>query len=164
MTNIIKLRTAALEDVSFLADVVIRATLAQGRFPSDVDLVEYRTGYEEWTRETVLGSIPNCTLSVIEQDGVPIGRLRVLREGTHITLAGIQLLPNYQNKRVGSMLVEQLKQEAELKGVPLYIAVEKDNPDARRFYERLGCSIIGETAQEYQLEYRPVGPQQSSGQ
>ena len=160
----IHLRTAVLEDVSFLADVVIRATLAQGRFPSDVDLVEYRTGYEDWTRETVMGHIPNCTLSVIELDGVPIGRLRVLRDGTSITLAGIQLLPDYQNKRVGSTLVEQLKQEAELKQVPLYISVEKDNPDARRFYERLGCYMIGQNAQEYHLEYRPSGPQQSSGQ
>ena len=59
----IHLRTATLEDVPFLADVVITATLAQGRFPSDVDLVEYRAGYETWTRETVLGAIPGCTTS-----------------------------------------------------------------------------------------------------
>ena len=43
----IHLRPATLEDVAFLADVVITTTLAQGRFPHNVDLVEYRAGYEE---------------------------------------------------------------------------------------------------------------------
>src|SRR4051812_9961817 len=99
----IQLRPATLEDVAFLADVVITVTLAQDRFPHDIDLAEYRAGYEDWTRETILGVIPDCTLSVIEHDGWPIGRFRVVRTQTSITLAGIQLLPAYQNQRIGSM-------------------------------------------------------------
>lgn len=63
----IHLRPATLADASFLTDVVIQATIAQGRFPRNVDEDEYRTGYEEWTRETVLGQIPGCTLNVIEK-------------------------------------------------------------------------------------------------
>jgi ribosomal protein S18 acetylase RimI-like enzyme len=160
----IDLRAATLADVAFLADVVITATLAQGRFPQDIALAEYRAGYEAWTRETILGAIPDCTLSVIEYEGYSIGRLRVLRTQTSITLAGIQLLPAYQNQRIGSTLIEQLKREAELKQVPLCISVEKDNTQARRLYERLGCCIIGQDAQEYHLEYRPTVHQQSPGQ
>ena len=160
----IDLRPATLEDVAFLADVVITATLAQGRFPSDVDLVEYRAGYENWTRETILGAIPDCTLSVIEYDGDPVGRLRVVRTQTSITLAGIQLLPEHQNKGIGSTLIEQLKREADLKQVPLFISVEKDNPRARRLYQRLGCRIIGQDEKEYHLEYRPAKPTPLSGE
>jgi ribosomal protein S18 acetylase RimI-like enzyme len=151
----IYLRTALLDDVSFLADVVIRATLAQGRFPSGSDLAAFRSEFEGWTRQTVMGNIPHCTLSVIEQDGVAIGRLRVLRDGTTITLAGLQLLPEYQNQGIGSALVAQLKQEADRKHLPLRLSVEKDNPNAQRFYKRLGCVIYGEDEQEYHLEYRP---------
>jgi ribosomal protein S18 acetylase RimI-like enzyme len=152
----IRLRPATLEDVAFLVDVVIIATLAQGRFPRNVDMLEYRAGYEDWTRETILGAIPDCTLSVIEYDRSPIGRLRVVRTLTSITLAGLQLLPAYQNRRIGSTLVEELKREADLKRVPLLISVEKDNPGAQRLYERLGCRIIGQDEQEYHLEYRPA--------
>ena len=102
---------------------------------------------------------PNCTLSVIEYDGYPIGRLRVVRTGTSIALAGIQLLPAYQNQRVGSTLIEELKREADREQVPLCISVEKDNPHAQRLYERLGCRIIGQDEQEYHLEYRlPCSP------
>lgn len=150
----IHLRPASLADAPFLADVVIQATIAQGRFPPDVDEDEYRAGYEAWTRETVLGQIPNCTLSVIEKDGRPIGRLRVVRDGTNITLAGIQLLPAFQNQGIGSGLVEDLKREADQYNVPLLIGVEKDNPDAQRFYARLGCRVVGEDGDEYQLEWR----------
>jgi len=159
----IHLRPATLEDVAFLADVVITATLAQGRFPHDVDLVEYRAGYEEWTRETILGAISDCILSVIEYDGYPMGRLRVVRTQMSITLAGIQLLPAYQNQNIGSTLIEQLKREAELKQIPLCIAVEKDNPRAQRLYQRLGCRIIGKDEKEYHLEYRPAMPTPFSG-
>lgn len=151
----IALRPATLDDVAFLADVVITATRAQGRFGDDVDEAAYRAGYEDWTRETVRGHIPDCTLSVIEQDGQPIGRLRVLRTETSITLAGIQLLPAYQNQGIGTLLVMQLQREADQQNIPLRIVVEKDNPNAQRLYERLGCRVIGEDAQEYHLEYRP---------
>jgi ribosomal protein S18 acetylase RimI-like enzyme len=154
----IHLRPATLEDVAFLADVVITATQAQGRFPPDVDLVEYRAGYEEWTRETNLGAIPDSTLSVIEYDGHPVGRLRLVRTQASITLAGIQLLPAYQNQGIGSPLIEQLKREAETKQVPLRISVEKDNPRAQHLYQRLGCRTIAQDEKEYHLEYRPVMP------
>jgi ribosomal protein S18 acetylase RimI-like enzyme len=160
----ILLRPATLEDVAFLADVVITATLAQGRFPQDVDVAEYRTRYEDWTRETILGAIPNCALSVIEYDGCPIGRLRVVRTETSITLAGIQLLPAYQNQRIGSTLIEQLKREADIKQLSLCISVEKDNPHAQRLYNQLGCRIIGQDEQEYHLEYRPAIVEQVPGQ
>lgn len=158
------LRPAVLDDVAFLADVVITATIAQGRFPPDVDLAEYRAGYEDWTRETILGLVPDCTLSVIEYERRPIGRLRVVRTSTSITLAGIQLLPDYQKRKIGTTLIEQLKREAELKHVPLLISVEKDNPGAQRLYQRLGCRLIGQDEQEYHLEYRANADEASSSE
>jgi len=151
----IHLRTASLEDAPFLTDVVIKATLAQGRFPDDTDLDEYRAGFEEWTEETVLGKYPNVSLSVVTLDGVSVGRFRVVRDTESITLAGIQLLPEHQNKEIGSVLVKQLIEEAVEKGIPLQLAVEKNNPDAERFYRRLGFVQIDEGKDEYHLEYRP---------
>ena len=152
----IHLRPATLADVAFLADVVMTATMAQGRFPHDVNIDEYRANYENWTRKTVLGGIPDCVLSVIEQNGKPIGRLRVMRTPTSITLAGIQLLPPYQNQGTGSALIKQLQREADEQQIPLHLAVEKDNPHALRLYERLGCQFVEEDGNEYQLEYRPA--------
>ena len=152
----LQLRQATQADVAFLADVVITATVAQNRFPPDVDVETFRAGYEAWTRETVLGGIPGCTLSVIEWAGTPIGRFRVVRTPEQLTLSGIQLLPPYQGRGLGTSLIEGLKAEAEQMQLPLRISVEKDNPHAQRLYERLGCRQIGEDEQEYHLEYRPA--------
>lgn len=149
----ILLRPATLADVAFLANVVITATQAQARFSPRIDIDEFRTEYETWTRETVLGEIPDCILSVIECDGEPIGRLRVVRTNEAITLAGIQILPAYQNRRIGSTLIEQLKHEADQKQCRLFISVEKDNPNAQRLYERLGFQRVGEDEREYHLAY-----------
>jgi ribosomal protein S18 acetylase RimI-like enzyme len=151
----IHIRTATLEDISFLTDVVIQATRAQGRLEEDFNEAEYRAGFEDWTRETIMGVEPGCILSVIENDGSPIGRLRVVRSTDKIILAGIQILPEYQNKRIGSQLIEQLKHEADEKSIPLIISVEKDNPNAQRLYESMGCTVVGEDEREYHLEYRP---------
>ena len=156
----LQLRQATLADVAFLADVVITATVAQNRFSPHVDVDAYRAGYEEWTRETVLGGIPDCTLSVIEWAGTPVGRFRVVRTPEQLTLAGIQLLPAYQGRGFGTSLIEGLKAEADRTQLPLRLSVEKDNPRAQRLYERLGCHQIGEDEQEYHLEYRPIGGQE----
>lgn len=149
----INIRTATLEDVAFLTEVVIKVTTAQGRLGDDFNEAEFRSGFEDWTRETIMGVEPGCILSVIENDGFPIGRLRVVWSANKIVLAGIQILPEYQNKKIGSQLIEQFKREAEQKSIPLRISVEKDNPNAQRLYERLGCKVIDEDDKEYHLEY-----------
>lgn len=45
---------------------------------------------------------------------------------------------------LGTAIIEGLKAEAKAAGVPLDIGIEKDNPRARRLYERLGCVQVAE--------------------
>jgi hypothetical protein len=53
------------------------------------------------------------------------------------------------------MIIEALKAEALSAGASLDIGVEKDNPRARRLYERLGCVQVAEDEEEYKLRWRP---------
>jgi ribosomal protein S18 acetylase RimI-like enzyme len=62
-------------------------------------------------------------------------------------------MPAFQNQGIGTKLIEQLKQEAVAQARPLLISVEKDNPHARRLYERVGCTLIAEDENEYHLGY-----------
>jgi ribosomal protein S18 acetylase RimI-like enzyme len=149
-----QIRLATLADVDFLAEVTIEATRAQGRLPDDFDEQQWREGFGIWTRDQIHGKIPDSTTSVIELDSEPVGRLRVIR-GERIELAGIQLLPRVQRRGIGTAVIEDLKREATRAGVPFDIGVEKDNPDARRLYERLGFTKTGESEGEYQLQWRP---------
>lgn len=149
-----RLRAASLADADFLADVVLTATRAQGRLPDGFDEARWRAGFAEWTEEQLRGDIPGSTTSVIEVEGERAGRLRVTRDEDHIELSGIQLLPPVQGRGIGTAVIEQLKAEAAAAGLPLDIGVEKDNPRARRLYERLGCTQIAEDEREYKLRWR----------
>ena len=148
-------RPATAEDVGFLADVVIEATRAQDRLPNDFDERQWRKGFCEWTMEQVRGEIPDSTTSVVEVDNERVGRLRIARTADYIELCGIQLLPDIQRHGIGTAIIEDLKAQAVAVGIPLGLGVEKDNPVARRLYERLGFVQVGETEQECELRWNP---------
>lgn len=150
-----RIRPATLDDAGFLADAVLTATRAQGRLPPAFDEPAWLSDFTEWTRKQVRGDVPGNTTSVIESGGERVGRLRVTRAKDRIELSGIQLLPHVQGRGIGTTIIEHLKAEAAAAGIPLDIGVEKDNPRARRLYERLGCVQVAEDEHEHKLRWRP---------
>jgi ribosomal protein S18 acetylase RimI-like enzyme len=153
--SMVVLRTATEADVAFLTDVAVWTLQDQGRWPADEDEATYRAGYAEWTREQIRGEVPDSTLSVLELDGVGVGRLRVVRPGDLVEIAGLQVLPAYQGRGVGSEVVTTLAGEAGLAGLPLELGVEDDNPRARALYERLGLTAAGEVDGETRMRLDP---------
>jgi len=162
-----RIRPAIAEDVGFLADVVIEATRAQGRLPDDFDERQWREGFADWTMQQVRGEIPDSTTSVVEVGNQRAGRLRVTRTAGFIELSGIQLLPGIQRHGIGTAIIEDLQAQAAAVGIPLDLGVEKDNPQARKLYERLGFRQISESEQECKLRWDPQpgasGPPASTG-
>jgi len=155
-----RIRPATEADVAFLADVTYEATRAQGRLPDDFDEPSWRAGFEHWSRESI--SDPSTDLSVIEVDGQRAGRLRVSRTPEALELNGIQLRPEYQNRGIGTAIITELQSEAARTGVPLELGVERDNPGARRLYDRLGFHHIGEDEKEDKLRWlSPAAAQQN---
>jgi len=153
-----RIRPATAEDVSFLADVVLEATRAQDRLPADFDERQWRRAFCEWTMEQVRGEIPDTTTSVVEVDSESVGRLRITCTADYMELCGIQLLPDIQRQGIGTAIIEDLKAKAAAVGNSLELAVEKDNPDARKLYERLGFVQVGETQQECKLRWSSPQP------
>jgi ribosomal protein S18 acetylase RimI-like enzyme len=143
------------EDVEFLTDVVIEATRAQGRLPNDFDERHWRKRFAEWTTQQLRGEIPDSATSVVEVGNQRAGRVRVTRTADYIELSGIQLLPDIQRHGIGTAIIEDLKAQAAAVCIPLELSVEKDNPQARKLYERLGFVQVGETEQECKLRWDP---------
>jgi GNAT superfamily N-acetyltransferase len=146
-----RIREASLAEVEFLADVTLTATRAQGRLAPDFDEPAWREGFTDWTRESI--DDPATVLYVVEVDDRPAGRLRVSRTPEAVELNGIQLHPDVQNRGIGTAIVNALQSEATRRGVPLQLTVERDNPDARRLYDRLGFSKTGEAGAEDILQW-----------
>jgi ribosomal protein S18 acetylase RimI-like enzyme len=92
---------------------------------------------------------------IVEQDGVSIGRLMVLRQPPAVTLVDIALLPEHRGRGIGGDLIRQLIRQCDQEKLPLRLQVLKGNP-ALRLYERLGFARTSEDQMYIQME-RPPG-------
>jgi ribosomal protein S18 acetylase RimI-like enzyme len=84
---------------------------------------------------------PDGSFQVIELEGRPIGRLYVDREIDDIRIVDIALLPGFQGRGIGRMLMEEILAEGRESRRRVTIHVEHNNP-ALRLYERLGFRPI----------------------
>jgi ribosomal protein S18 acetylase RimI-like enzyme len=98
---------------------------------------------------------PNARYQVILVDGVPAGRIWVGADEKQIRLLDIAILAQFQNRGVGTYLLNQLKDEAvrEKKALRHMVFVLNDN--AHRFYERLGFSTIEDLGGYKHMEWLP---------
>lgn len=87
----------------------------------------------------------------------PVGRFWVHRTPDEIHLLDIALLPEYQNRGIGSVLLGRLIDESEETGKVLRHTVFKLNTEAFRFYERLGFSATKEIHMYVYMERLPAG-------
>lgn len=78
-----------------------------------------------------------ASFQVVLADGAPAGRLYVARWPDEVRVIDVALLPAYRNAGLGTRLLRAVIAEADARGTPVGIHVERFNP-ARRLYGRLG--------------------------
>ena len=103
--------------------------------------------YEKYKNDFNPGEI-----QVVEHEGQAIGRLRVVR-GDSVYIGGIQILPEYRGRGIGTQIIESLIIEAEEKMVPITLEVRHNNIDAFNLYERLGFQVVEEDEIQKVMKY-----------
>lgn len=83
-----------------------------------------------------------------------IGRLRIVR-GEDIYVGGLQLLPKFRRKGVGTALIKDLIEEAYRAQKTIRLEVFHENLLALKFYEKNGFSVIAENEKQKILLYTP---------
>jgi GNAT superfamily N-acetyltransferase len=83
----------------------------------------------------------------------PVGLLKVSRDANDWDLIQIQLAPSLQGQGFGAQIIESVISEARHAGACLKLDVLKANP-ARRLYERLGFTVIAETAHLFEMRLK----------
>jgi ribosomal protein S18 acetylase RimI-like enzyme len=138
------LRPAIQEDVPFLMELRRQTMhphlLASGLIPS----------FEEDMRRVLFRL--DCA-QVILLANQPVGLLKVSRDADEWDLIQIQLAPSLQGQGFGAQLIESVISEARYAGASLKLDVLKANP-ARRLYERLGFTVIAETAHLFEMRLK----------
>ena len=154
----LRLRPVAPADEEFLFGVYL-STRAD-----ELAQVEWAEGQKElfarWQfqlqRREYEARFPDAEYSVIVVDEEPAGRVWVGRDAEQIRLLDIALLPRFQNRGAGTLILKHLMDEAAQAGKALRHMVFVLNNDAHRFYERLGFAVIEEFGGAYKhMEWRP---------
>ncbi|AFY95446.1 acetyltransferase [Chamaesiphon minutus PCC 6605] len=94
-------------------------------------------------------SDPNAQIVLIAD--IAVGVFVVDRHPTHIQLAQIYLLPEYQRMGIGTALLENLIAEASQSKMPVRLHVMA-GLTAKSFYERLGFSVTEATPEFFYME------------
>jgi ribosomal protein S18 acetylase RimI-like enzyme len=98
---------------------------------------------------------PDARYDMILVDGVPAGRIWVGADEMQIRLLDIAIIPEFQNRGVGTHLLRQLMDEAVRDNKPLRHMVFVLNQGAFRFYERLGFKTIEDVGGYLHMEWLP---------
>jgi len=115
----------------------------------------------EMQREQYAARFPDAEYKVIEVDNQPAGRVWVGENETEIRLLDIALLPEFQNRGIGNLLLRELIERARLAGKPLRHMVFMLNSEAHRFYERLGFEMIEDLGAYRHMEWKGAQEQEA---
>lgn len=97
---------------------------------------------------------PNAVFSVVTVNNEPVGRLYLHRGTRDIRIMDIALLKDFQGKKIGLKLMQNILEEGKEKNMPVNLHVEHNNP-AVEFYKKLGFKIIEEKEVYYFMEWTP---------
>ena len=97
---------------------------------------------------------PQAEYHIIKMEDVPIGRLILNRSGKQILIIDIALLPKYRNKGIGTEIVKEVKNDAEVCGRSVVLHVEFFNP-VINLYSRLGFVKTTEMEVYHEMEWIP---------
>ncbi len=101
---------------------------------------------EELQRTLHVKDFNPATVWIISSFDQDVGWLEAICESGEMRIAGIYLLPEHQNRGVGTAVIKDVLGEAVKRRLPVTLQVLKVNHRAKALYERLGFIVEGETA------------------
>ena len=151
----LSLRPAESADEAFLETLYAdmrRNELAIFNWSREQENAFFKMQFELQTRAYRM-QFPNAAYYIIESDKTPVGRLIVERGEREIRLIDISLLAEFRSRGIGAFLLEKLKAEAAADGKSVFLRVLKTNASAKRFYERLGFTVVEEADLHFAMRY-----------
>lgn len=122
------------------------------------EYVDQVWGWDETFQvEMFAGWFDPAKCQIIVVDGQDAGILTVERRPNEFFLSLIEILPAFQGRGLGSAAISSMLSQARVERVPAALQVLKVNP-ARRLYERLGFTIVGETATHHLMRASDLVP------
>jgi ribosomal protein S18 acetylase RimI-like enzyme len=108
---------------------------------------------ENWQKENFAKEWEEARTWRIDSQGQLSGYLQLRDEAGFMYVLSLGILPAFQGRRIGRVIMRSLQQEAAGKGLPLRLSVFRTNPRALSFYQGLGFRVTEETEAFQRLEW-----------
>ena len=92
--------------------------------------------------------------SIMELDGKPIGTVAIVEGDGYIEVGQFFILPEYQNRGIGSVLLRRVLSQADWGTLIVRLAFLKGN-HAESLYRRNGFALVKQTETHSYVERRP---------
>jgi len=136
----IALRPARSDDYDFALGLYVEAIKA------------YAIAYMAWDEAVETARFARLWMPantrIITRDGIAIGWLAASERASDIFLQQLYIMSDHQRRGIGTRVMELLLTQWRATGKPIVLGVLKNNP-ARRLYERLGFTVVGETKTKF---------------
>lgn len=94
-------------------------------------------------------------ISIIKRDDTYVGMVQVIEEEASIEVAEIQILPEFQDKGIGTLVLTDIVKDAHSNQRPVTLSVGKKNNRAIALYQRLGFELTEETNTKIYFKLSP---------
>lgn len=98
---------------------------------------------DEWQRQRLENDFASSPHEIVIVGITDVGLWSVVREPVRLVLRKIYLLPEFQRRGIGTVLIRRLIQESEASRLPIELRYLMVNPVAS-LYERFGFSCLKE--------------------
>jgi ribosomal protein S18 acetylase RimI-like enzyme len=154
-------RPAVAADLAFLRELYLTTRPDLSGWDDEardtlVDL-QLRARQREWE-----AAYPGSTDEVLMVDGVPVGRVWTAFVPGACVVVDLALLPEHRRRGLGTQVLGEVVAEADQRGVPVRVTVERTNVPVRALNARLGFVETGGDEIHLRME-RPVPGRSASG-
>jgi ribosomal protein S18 acetylase RimI-like enzyme len=94
-------------------------------------------------------------IRIIRFSNQPVGYLQLSPQNSILHLVNILILPEFQNRKLGSTIIKDLIEKYCTTGKKLRLGVFKVNTRAKALYESLNFRTYDETETHYLMEFKP---------
>lgn len=121
--------------------------------------IETMVGFQYRSQSTNNRALfPGAAFSIIEMDGVPIGRLIEHDEGATVYFVDFALLPEHQAKGLGTAYIEMVADEWHARGRAARVEVRYDNAHSLKLCKNLGFVQQEDKGMGFVNLIRPIDP------
>ena len=157
------LRPETDEDIPFLRRLYASTRAAELELTdwSDAQKLAFTNSQFNFQRQHYRTYYPATEWSVLEDNGMPMGRLYLERRATTLLIIDIALLPQWCGRGLGTALLEWVCAQARVAGKSVTVAVEKNNR-AQTLYRRLGFREIADHGVHWDMEWAAAADQRTN--